>query len=404
MEKSVLVVGFGISGKSAAAFLEKKGRNVLVHDDHQDLKFHGDFSSIDQVVVSPGVPKTHPIYLEALQRNIEVIGEVELACRAIRQPAIAVTGTNGKTTVTMLIAHILEEAGREVKLLGNGGTPLTSEIEESSEAILVLELSSFQLETLQTPILDAAAILNITPDHLDRYDGMEEYARAKVGIHRSLKKGGQLFIEENCAKQYSSLLQGVVYQTYGESDPIALPCELAGKKTHETENFMAAFALCRQMGVAPEKIVAAFESFKKPPHRIEFVADIDGVSYYNDSKGTNIDAVIRCIQSLPGPIILIAGGVDKGATYRSWIEPLQGKVKRIMTLGLAASKIEEELKTHFPIERCRDLTEAVELSEKYAVSGDQIVLSPGCASFDMFKNYAHRGDEFKRLVLRSRVS
>lgn len=370
--------------------MEKRGDTVFVHDDKL-IPFTGDLSSIDQVVVSPGVPRTHPLYREAVQRGIEVIGEVELACRSIRTPVVAVTGTNGKTTVTQLIEHIYIHAGRPVKLLGNGGVPLTSEIGAVTDETIVLELSSFQLETMSCPIIDAAAVLNITPDHLDRYAGMEEYAKAKMHIRHCLKRGGALFVEEQTLKQYGYLLEGFPCTPYGPS--------LNDQKTHDVENFIAASALCRHMGIPSEKILAAYESFRKPPHRIEFVEKIAGVSYYNDSKGTNLDAVIRCVESLPSPIILIAGGVDKGAPYTSWIKPFQGKVKMILTLGQAAPLIERDLQSHFPLRRCRDLPEAVSAATKLSVAGDQIVLSPGCASFDMFRDYAHRGEEFKRLVL-----
>ncbi len=394
--KTALVIGLGISGKSAAGFLERQGFKVLAHDDKQlpegFKKFDGDFTSVDLVVVSPGIPRTHPLYVQAKEKNIEVIGEVELACRSIRNPVLAVTGTNGKTTVTQLIEHILKFAGKPVKLLGNGGIPITAQIGDSKEEILVLELSSFQLETMESPIIDAAAILNITPDHLDRYNGMEEYAKAKMHIHRCLKPGGSLFIEERAFLQYGYLLEGFPCQIYSSADLTT---------THDTENYLAALALVSQLGISPELVKKAYESFRKPPHRIEFVEKIGGVSYYNDSKGTNIDAVIRCIQSLPGPIILIAGGVDKGASYTSWIEPFHGKVKMIMTIGLAAPIIERELDPHFPIKRGRDLADALEWAKKFSVPGDSIVLSPGCASYDMFRDYAHRGDEFKRLVLRS---
>ena len=311
-------------------------------------------------MVPPGVPRTHPLYIEAIKRGIEVIGEVELACRYLKGQVVGVTGTNGKTTVTLLIEHILRHAGKDVVLLGNGGVPITSE--DASAKIVVLELSSFQLETMVTPVLDAAAVLNITSDHLDRYDGMEEYAKAKMHIRRCLKPDGKLYVEENTLKQWGYLLEG-------------FPCfSIAGQKTHDEENFMFAAAICQQLGIDYETIVRAYSIINKPPHRIEFVEKINGVSYYDDSKGTNLDAVIRCIQSLPSSIILIAGGVHKGAPYTSWIEPFRGKVKMIMTIGQAAPLIESDLQSHFPIRECRDLADAVETAQKVSIPGDSIGL------------------------------
>lgn len=391
MMKKALVIGFGISGKSAAEFLSRRGWCVVSHDDKQGAeKFEGDLRGIDLVVVSPGVPKTHPLYVQAIEWGIELVGEVELALQEWSGPVIAITGTNGKTTVSELVAHTLRHAGKGVRLLGNGGVPITSEIEGCQGEIIVLELSSFQLETMKSPSIDAAVVLNITPDHLDRYEGMEEYARAKMDISRCMKPDGVLFVEEGAFQKYGYLLEG-------------FPCQIlapGGSRGHDQENYLAAFALCRRVGVEAEQIEEAYKSFKKPPHRIEFVGKIGGVSYYDDSKGTNIDAVIRCIQSLRGPIILIAGGVDKGFPYTGWIEPFQGKVKGIMTIGQAAEKIERELGGYFLVKRCRDLEEAIGSAKENSTPGDNIVLSPGCASYDMFKSYAHRGDEFKRLVLK----
>ena len=341
---------------------------------------------------------------------------MELACRSITQPFIGITGTNGKTTVTLLVEHVLNHCGKAAAALGNVGVPLTSELTELDESqIIVAELSSYQLETLQTPLIDAGVILNITPDHLDRYGSMEEYAQAKFQIASCMKPGAPLYIEERALKDYEHLLRDPSVLSYGYSSgcplytdktnvylngELAYPLPPAQRSiaSHDVENQMAAFALCHALGVSGDQFLEALKSFKKPPHRIEFVEKIGGVSYYDDSKGTNIDAVIRAVALFPGQVILIAGGVDKGFSYHSWVEAFGGKVKKICAIGQAAEKMERELSEELSVARFATLDEAVHDAFRMAKSGDTVLLSPGCSSFDMFRDYAHRGDEFKRIV------
>jgi UDP-N-acetylmuramoylalanine--D-glutamate ligase len=422
--RSVLVVGLGLSGRAAAAFLLKRGAAVSAVDhntellaSHPEIIALRDFSwAIDLVVVSPGVPPTNPHVQEAQRRGIELIGEVELACRFVKQPCIGITGSNGKTTTTLLVEHILNHAGKPAKALGNVGVPLTAALDEAqSDEILVLELSSWQLETLSSPVLEAAALLNITPNHLDRHGTLEAYARAKLNMAKCLKPGRPFFILDTCAEEFAPLLEGISFKTYGYSphadlstDQIQvyshqmlefiLPESYRGWVTHDVENLLAAYALCKTQGVSAELFLEAFKSFRKPPHRIEYVKTLAGVSYYDDSKGTSLDAVAKAVASMKGATILIAGGVHKGAAYTPWVDSFGGKVRCVCAIGQAAELIQNDLEAHLPVHLCENLESAVIRASQIAQEGENVLLSPGCASYDMFKDYKHRGEEFKRIV------
>jgi len=439
--KFVLVLGLGLSGQAAVSFLLRRGARVVGADSKigklvedasiAELCAEGmkaihdgascDINEFDLLVVSPGIPTTHPYYQEALRLGVEIIGEVELACREIKKPCVGITGTNGKTTVTSMIAHILNHSGKKARALGNIGTPLTTAIDQEIDAdIYIIELSSFQLETLHTRFLDCAVILNITPDHLDRYASMNDYAQAKINIKNNLKVGGKLFLEERCLSDFSSQFTEEHYFNYGYDSMCymhtdlermfldgksvcTLPQSFQHKRSHEVENLLAAFLLCTEMGITSDQFLDGFKTFKKPSHRIEFVTSIDGVEFYDDSKGTNIDAVIRAVESLSKlsvkeNIILIAGGVDKGAPYTPWLDVFKGHVKAICAIGQAAPKMHNELKSQFQIKIHENLDAAVQHAFSLAKRGDIVLLSPGCSSFDMFKDYAHRGQEFQRIV------
>lgn len=433
--KRVLVLGLGVSGQSAARFLLRRGCRVVGMDRNHDLPtqneavgrlcqegmvFIGEqgLPEVDQVVVSPGIPQTHPCYRQAIERGIELIGEVELACREINRPCLAITGTNGKTTVTLLTEHVLNHVGIRAKALGNVGTSLTEGVDDAAKdktEVFVIELSSFQLETLRCRFVDAGAILNITPDHLDRYASMEEYAAAKARLGDCIKQGGKLFVEDTCYEKFRIHFEGMSPSTYGYSsscylrtdsyhiysqstDRIPLPNIYQGRKSHDLENVLASYALCCEVGVTPQAFFDALSSFKKPAHRIEFVRMLDGVRYIDDSKGTNIDAVVRAVDSVEGRVILIAGGVDKGFPYVSWIDSFGGKVKNICAIGQSKEKIKGDLEAYIPVDLFASLHDAVKHAAEIAKSGDTVLLSPGCSSYDMFKDYAHRGNEFKRIV------
>lgn len=408
--QSALVLGLGVSGRAAAERLLREGYAVIGVDDQigedpiKDLISKGmkrgdeiDWPSISLLVVSPGISPKHRIVQSAIDHGVEIIGEAELGLRQIKQPVVAVTGTNGKTTVTFLVEHILNASGVKAKALGNVGTPLST-YQADPDEVLVVELSSFQLETLSTPVIDAAVLLNITPDHLDRYASMEEYAKTKCRLQSLVKPQAPFFVSHQVVERFGNCLKPG-YQVYErESVESFLPLKYRELGKHEWENAAAAWALCKRFGVLPEQFCQGLESFQKPHHRIEFVAEIGGVLFYDDSKGTNIDAVIQAVNAMKGPVILIAGGVDKGASYLLWKEVFQGKVKRIVALGQAAPKMNAELNPFFEVDMADSLSSAVEIAQASAVKGDRILLSPGCSSYDMFRDYAHRGEEFQRKV------
>lgn len=353
----------GISGKGAKALLESKGWEITEDQD------------ADLTIISPGIPPIEG-----------TIGEAELAMRYVQQPVVGITGSNGKTTLALLVAHIL--GGRA---LGNIGESLAGYLVHPKDEIIIAELSSFQLETMTTRALDVAAITTITPDHLDRYDGFEAYAEAKWRIGECLKKGGKIFTTREVAKQWNRscdviddfYLQLWIGSEYFESTRIG----------SETAAF--ALAITAQFGVEIDEAMQKIATFSAPPHRLEFVLERNGIAYYNDSKGTNVDAVLYAVRELERPIVLLAGGQAKGACFTSWQKPFRGKVKRVIAFGEAAGQLESELES---VTRVASLEEAVEVARSAAEKGDAILLSPGCASFDMFKNFEHRGEVFKQLV------
>lgn len=434
--KNVAVLGMGVSGKAASEFLLHQGARVTGIDKNKErlaadseivaLKEKGlktlveeevtSAQAFDLIVTSPGIPETHPLIQSAKASGLLCIGEIELGCKALTNKALGITGTNGKTTVTLLVTHVLNQCKKKAKALGNVGQPLTKELLTiDKECIAVLELSSYQIESLFQRCLDAAVILNITPDHLDRYRTMENYAKAKCDLTRAVKQGCPLFVEESVWSGYKHLLHGGEVRLYGYLPSsfiytdlrfvyldgrvaFILPPSLAGRKSHDLENLLAAFALCSEMKVSGPSFLAAWHTFQKPHHRIELVAESEGVRYYDDSKGTNVDAVIRAVESIKGPIYLIAGGVDKNFPYTTWIEEFKGDLRHIFAIGQAAEKMEQQLSAYIPVTLCRSLEEAIVQAKELAKNGDNVLLSPGCSSYDMFRDYAHRGDEFQRIV------
>lgn len=437
--QKILILGLGLSGRAAVRYLLKRGSSVWAVDQNREmLETHQEICSLrglglhalkeseitnvadfDQVVVSPGISPSHALYQAALQANLPILGEVELACRDLVNPCVAITGSNGKTTTTLLVEHALNSSGIPAKALGNVGIPLTAILDElKSERrtdVIVLELSSWQLETLRSPVIDAGVILNITPNHLDRHVTMEAYARAKFTLKDCLKPGKPLFISLQCYQDYGYLLKDCNAKLFGYSSECDLRCDkmavkmdgstefllpdpYRGRVSHDVENMMAAYALCREMGLSGEQFAASLATFKKPLHRIEFVKRMDGVSYYNDSKGTNLEAVAKAVDSMEGPTILIAGGVHKGAAYTPWLETFAQKVRCICAIGQAAAQIRNDLSCQIPVEIFGTMEEALKHASAIAKEGENVLLSPGCSSFDMFKNYEHRGDEFKRMV------
>jgi UDP-N-acetylmuramoylalanine--D-glutamate ligase len=433
-----LVIGMGLSGKSAAYYLLKKNERVLAVDknfetllqqkDVQQLLSLGlklasedsliNFDTIDRVIVSPGISLTHPLYKKALENHKIIEGEVELAAKELLEKKwIGITGTNGKTTVTLLIEHMLNCCNVKAKALGNVGKPICQVIEDIKDAFIIAELSSYQIETLHSKVIDLGLIMNITPDHLDRYANMEEYAKAKINMINALKRGGRIFVFEEVYNVYQSLFKDSSILTYGYLESnyvytdstdifiegkkvISLPECLRGKKSHEVENFLAAFIITYSLGLDPKDIKDSFSSFKKPAHRLELVFEANEIKFVDDSKGTNLDAVIKAVESFDEDIVLIAGGVHKGASYLPWKSSFSKKVRAIFTIGQAAPLIYDDLNQTVPVFICQTLDEAVLRASSFAQRGQVVLLSPGCSSFDMFKDYAHRGEEFKKSVFK----
>lgn len=412
--KQIIILGLGKSGLAAAEYLLKEGKAVLAFDDENiaqekleryvqlGLQVITDaawipWDNIECMILSPGIPYEHPLYKAAREKNVEAIGEVEFAFRILSQRAVAITGTNGKTTVTMLIEHVLNAVGLKASAVGNIGKPLCEyALHRDPQEILVVELSSFQLETLSSKVFDAALLLNISPDHLDRYPDMDAYAQAKCALQQCLKETGTFFVHRSVVEKYRNLLKEP-YVVYNEVVFPALAKK--GLPAHDRDNALAAWVLCETFGISYNQFLTALATFQKPAHRIEFVCEIDGVCYYDDSKGTNVDAVVQAVSAMKGPVILIAGGIDKGASYMPWVE-LKGKIKQLLLIGKAASTIRQELESYFDMQCADDLSAAVMMARDAAAPGDVILLSPGCSSYDMFENYAHRGKEFQRCVHR----
>jgi len=436
MKKKVLVIGLGLSGRSSCKYLLSKGCEVVGVDGNLDrifdleeikeLEHLGayifsdkepiDVTSFDEIVVSPGIPTTHKMLEKARSSQVPVIGEAELAFRSLgNRRALAITGTNGKTTVTLMVEHILNRSGYKARALGNVGAALTDNMHRLDPGeIVVAELSSYQLETLTSKVFHSAVILNITPDHLERYGNMDAYAEAKFKIQSCLKEGASFYIFSPIAKSYGHLLSEH-FLTFGDdissnlwTDGIAvkewdkteffMPASIGSLPRHDHMNILAAWALCRSIGVSSADFIEGVMSFKKPAHRLEFIREIDGVQYFDDSKGTNIDAVIQAVSSMNRPVILLAGGVDKGASYSIWTQYFKDKVKELFVFGQSAEKIRKELGVFFKVTSVGSLSEAVALASASASFGDVVLLSPGCSSFDMFRDYAHRGEEFQKCV------
>ncbi len=420
---NVAVIGLGKSGISAAAFLQKEGHRVFATDDKASSAPQGihflpakelieAIDTMDFVVISPGVPLTHPVAFSAKQHGIEVFCDVELAFRKIPQniKAVGITGSNGKTTTTSLVGHILNSSSMPAKTVGNIGTPILAEI-ENSDIPLVIELSSFQLETMSTCVLDAACILNITPNHLDRHGSMQEYTKAKFRIGACLKPQGVLFVQNgircdgNVARfgfheSCEVYTDGKVVYYFGVNEG-ELPAVLQNSLSHDVENYLAAYALSRHLGVAPDAAQAAYLTFIKPKHRLQHVRTHNGIRYYDDSKATSVDAVLRAVGSIEGPIVLLAGGVHKGHPYTAWQGPFKEKVRACVLIGEAASLIDTDLQGVVPVHHAATFAEAFTKARELAEFGDAVLLSPGCASYDMFSSYEERGNKFQELVSNS---
>ena len=407
MKKKYLILGYGISGKAVAQLLNQLKIEYVIADKNPTLpeivKDGEDFSldQIEKIIISPGISNSHPLLRKANKMGVEVVSEIEFAFGFIQNRSVGITGTNGKTTTTYLIEYILNGAKIKAKAVGNVGFALSSYVlNPDPEEILIIELSSYQLENLKAKKLEAALYLNLTPDHLDRYSSIEEYASAKMNIQNCLIENGKFFVSSQVFQKYKNqiFVKNITLFDQEELESIP-PFEYIKLGRPERQNVLAAKAICDHFGVNAKTFEAHLRSFHKPPHRIEWILDRNEVSYFNDSKSTNIDSVMHAVALFDRPIILILGGVDKGASYRPWIGAFKNKVKKMICYGMAALKMEEELSSYFSLIRVETLTQAVRAAKMGAQNGDCVLLSPGCSSFDQFRNYAHRGEVFKQLVI-----
>ena len=442
--KRILVMGMGRSGIACARFLNDRGGEVTVTDsaDASTLasaaaelrglgiavemgRHSGDlFTSLDLIVISPGVPHTLEPLEEARRRGIPVIGEIELACRFIGQPIVAVTGTNGKTTTTTLLGRMIEASGLSTFVGGNIGTPLIEYVAEGHRRDrVVAEVSSFQLDTIERFRPKVGVLLNITPDHLDRYDDMAAYTRSKGRLFENqsaediaILNGGDPAVLSMAARiaarkwffnPSSSTDDGIFLEREAlvirieGSGPLVVDISathLTGK--HNLENIAAAALATLATGGSVEGIMSALADFRGLPHRLEYVATVGGVRYFDDSKGTNTDAVVRALDAFENPVVLIMGGRDKGGGYGDLRAAVKKRVKHLVLIGEAREAIARELGDCCAgrISKVTSMEAAVQCAHTSAEPGDVVLLSPACASFDMFKSYAHRGEVFCRAV------
>ena len=443
--KKVLVVGSGISGVAATELLKKKGIEVILFDGNKDLDVEalrekspvfadveivlGELTEtvsnqIDLVVLSPGVPTDLPMVEDLRKKEIPIWGEIELAYHFAKGKIVAITGTNGKTTTTALTGQIMEHYFRDVKVVGNIGIPYTSVAADTTEdTVTVAEISSFQLETTHEFKPVVSAILNITPDHLNRHHTMECYIKTKESITKNqgeneccvlnyeddvLRAFGKecktnvvFFSSKRKLDQGFYLENDIIYYADGKTTQKVIDVdELNILGAHNYENVMAATAIAMKMGVPFDKIVEVLKVFQAVEHRIEYVTEKRGVKFYNDSKGTNPDAAIKGISAMNRPTLLIGGGYDKQSEYDEWIESFHGKVKKLVLIGQTKEKIAACAKKHgfTDVVLCDTFEEAIDYCYQNAVSGDAVLLSPACASWGMFPNYEVRGKIFKEYV------
>jgi UDP-N-acetylmuramoylalanine--D-glutamate ligase len=440
-DKSVLVLGLARTGIATARFCVARGARVTAIDDRGaeqlgeaagelqrigcTLAFGGhpltDFATQDLIVPSPGVPANHPGLAAAREAKVPIWSEIELAWRFLRGRLVGVTGSNGKTTTTSLIGHILAGSGKAISIAGNIGTPLIAQVGASNnETITVAELSSFQLELIDSFRPDISVFLNLTPDHLDRHPSFEDYARAKTRIFENQTERDAAVINADdpaSAQRAPSWPQifwfsrkkrvvsgaylrndQIVFRRDGEETALLDRADIGLRGEHNLENVLAAASAAFLVGATAQEIAAGVRSFPGVEHRLEFVAKISGVSFFNDSKATNVDATIKALDAFSGGLFVILGGKDKGSDYAPLIPLLRERAKAVLLIGAAEEKIAAQLDGAVPLVRAATLDRAVELAYQRAREGDTVLLAPACASFDQFENYEHRGRAFKELV------
>ncbi len=432
-----VIIGLGHSGLVTAVFLSKHGLDVDVYDSSinpalsEQLQQQAPavqlicgslsierWSENSLLVVSPGVPLTHPDLAPLLEKGIRPVGDIELFAQCVQSPVIAITGSNGKSTVTVLLGEILKHAGRKVAVGGNIGVPVLELLDDQKNDIYVLELSSFQLETTWTLNPVIATVLNVAADHMDRYTSMDDYISSKAKVFNG---NGKMLLNADDPATESLFQAGREKILFGSSAPVSdndyglseldgslylfrgTQSLMAANEIHLTGhhnllNVLAAWALASNIGIEDHIIKGAVAKFSGLPHRMEWVASVDDVDWINDSKGTNVGATVAAIKGLDSPIILIAGGVAKDADFSPLREVVESHVKTVVLIGRDAEKIATVLSGLVAVSHAGDMDDAVKQAREQAQAGDVVLLSPACASFDMYQNFEHRGDEFRRCV------
>ncbi len=434
--KRVLVVGLAKTGVATALFCAARGAKVTatealgeneISEAIAPLQIAGvslelgghrgnTFLEQDLIIPSPGVPADAPLLQAAREKGVTIWSEVELADRFLAGRLIGITGSNGKTTTTSLIEHILKNAGFSTILAGNIGTPLIARVEQTNDnTITVVELSSFQLELIEIFRPNISVFLNLTADHLDRHHTLEEYGRAKARIFENQTEADSAVLNADDPatphvhwfSRKQRVAQGafvrenkIVFRREGEEETVLSLQDIPLAGAHNVENVLAAVAAARLAGAEPSAIAKGVRSFAGVEHRLEFVVEIGGVRYYNDSKATNVDATLKALDAFPGRILIVLGGKDKGSDYTVLQRPLREKAILALLIGAAAEKIERQITGSVAIERAGTIERAVEIASHAARPGDVVLLAPACASFDQFQNYEHRGRVFKELVHR----
>lgn len=439
--KRVLVVGLARTGVVTALFSAGYGATVTATDEKPETDFPEAAAKLraagvklefgrhtpeifleqDLIVVSPGVPANLPQLEAARARGIPVWSEIELAWRLLRGKLVAITGSNGKTTTTSLVAHILKTANIPTLVGGNIGVPLLALVESSMDTtVTVVEISSFQLETIEAFRPEIGVLLNLTPDHLDRHASFDEYARAKMRmfenllerdaavlnaddpeITRRMPSRGHIYWfsrQKRVAEGAFLRDEQIFFRLDGSEVALARREDISLRGEHNLENVLAACAAAYLAGADPASISTGVKTFKGVEHRLEFVAEIGGVTFYNDSKATNVDAAKKALEAFPGPLIVILGGKDKGSPYAPLRELLHERARLALLIGAAAEKIAADLGDAVPTEHARSLDRAVQIAFRRSQPGDVVLLAPACSSFDQFQDYEHRGRTFKDLV------
>ena len=439
--KRVLVVGVARTGMATARFCVARGARVTATDDRGPEQLAGAveqlrdlgctlafganqsavFAEQDLIVPSPGVPSNHPGLALARKADVPIWSEIELAWRFLHGRLIAVTGSNGKTTTTALVGHILAASGKPVIVAGNIGTPLIARVDDSSDkTIAVAEVSSFQLELIDCFRPDISVLLNLTPDHLDRHASFEDYARAKARIfeNQTERDAAVLNADDPATAERApsrpqifwfsrkkrvasgAYLQGdqIIFRREGEDIALLSRSAIGLRGNHNLENVLAAASAAFLADAQPAEIGAGVHSFPGVEHRLEFVAEISGVSFFNDSKATNVDATMKALDAFPRGLLVILGGKDKGSDYTPLVPLLRERAKLVLLIGAASEKIAAQLGGAVPFERAGTLERAVTMASERSREGDTVLLAPACASFDQFEDYEHRGRVFKQLV------